>query len=105
MIDINEEKLQNIITSFDQKIETLSKIYEELDKKTEILSGNDDMWKGKTQENYYEYYKEVSMEFPEIIKELKSHSAFLKTTLENYKKEEEQTKKNIENNSEKLDVN
>ncbi len=104
-IDINEENLTSIITDFDAEIDRLKKVYEEMDSKTEVLNGSDDIWRGKTQESYYEYYKEVSSEFPDIVKEFESHSTFLKKTLENYKREEEQTKKSLDENSENLDVN
>ena len=56
-LEINEEKFSEIITSLDKEIDTLSKIYENINKEAKKIDGSNDIWKSKTQESVYNYYK------------------------------------------------
>ena len=104
-IEVKEDEFRNIIESFDNEIKNLERIYKEVDTECKKIDGSDDIWKGKAQAMTYNYYKGVSVEFPDNIERLQSLSDYLKNTLENYINGENSINSDVDASGENLDVN
>ena len=104
-IVINSEGFSNSINSFEIDVK---KVEEKLNNITNIMKeidGQNETWKSKVGTKVHEKYTEIEKKFEEINKELNNYQTFLKTTLEDYKREENKLEKSIEDNSANLDVN
>lgn len=104
-ITIKKAEFEQLINEFDREIENIKKIYSDIEEKAERLNGLDDMWKGKTQEKVYEYYYDISNDFPNNIERFESLSNYLKNTLQNYTDEEKGLNEDIDFNSKDLNIN
>ena len=102
---MDTDALDLINFSIEEKTRALDNIYKELDNKLAILDGQDQTWKGKAQEAFYEHYTGVSSHFPDIIDQLNSYVLFLAETIENYEKRDQAMDKDIDDNKNNLDVN
>lgn len=104
-IEIKEDEFRKIINDFNTEIKNLEAIYKEIENECKKIDGSDNIWKGKVQAMTYNYYKDVSSEFPDNIERLQSLSEYLNHTLENYINGENSINKDVDKNSENLNVN
>lgn len=102
---IDTPTLEIAIGQLEEKITNIQNIYDDLNKKISLLNGDNDIWKGKVQESVYNYYLELSSQFPNTIKQLNNYKNFLQTTIENYKFEEESINHDILSNESNLNIN
>lgn len=103
-ISIDAEALNEVISSLESKLATMTEIYDSLNNKLELLNGESDVWKGPSQEETYEYYKEISSRFPDTLKRLDDFIEFLKGTVQNYQNEDDSIIKDLEINENNLSV-
>ena len=102
---MDTEALDMINFSFEEKINELEELYNNMDNKLKVLDGTTDTWKGKAQEAFYDHYTRVSSHFPDIIDQLKAYSLFLAQTVEEYHEREESILNDEEKNTDRLDIN
>ncbi len=104
-IVIKENEFRQIISDLDKEIENLKEAYDDVNREAKKIDGTGDMWKGDTQRAVYNYYKEVSGQFPDNIERLESLSTYLKNTLENYINGEHSINSDVDTNSDNLNIN
>jgi len=102
---MDTDALDLINFSIEEKTRELENIYNELDNKLSILNGQDQTWKGKAQEAFYDYYTRVSAHYPDVVDQLNSYVLFLAETIENYNKRDKDISGDVDKNKENLDVN
>ena len=95
-----EEVIQELEESYNKIKDVFTK---EKTNKEEINAT--DTWTGKAQEAMYEKYELLSENFTPIEYSLGVYIKFLKKTLEDYKREEEEINRNMELVAEQLNVN
>ena len=95
-----EEVINSLEISYNVIKEILKK---EIDNKERI--NKTDAWSGPAQEAMYDKYVKLSNNFEPIDYSLKLYIVFLKKTLEDYKRIEEEINKNIDILQDNLDVN
>ena len=100
----NSKDFESIISKMEKSIIHIAEILDNESKNIENINSTD-IWKGKTQKIVYDKFKELDKNFPIIDESLKYYVDFLKKTINDYKKEEENINYNIEANIEKLDIN
>lgn len=88
--------------------ETSAKIKEILNSITELMKeidGDNETWKSKTAVSLHEKYKVTESRFKDINETFDKYNKFLKTTIEDYQREEKKEEESIESQSDNLDVN
>lgn len=105
IISIDTEALNEVISSLETKLANMTEIYDSLNTKLELLNGESDVWKGPSQEETYEYYKEISSRFPDTLKKLDNFITYLKKTVQDYKNEDDSIIKDLEINENNLSIN
>lgn len=103
-IEFNKEKLEEIIGKLNQEINNLETIYNDIDKKLESTDGTHELWKGSSQQAFYDYYKDVATDFPNALEKFRDYRDFLKMVITNYENAENDIDSDIEENSDSLDV-
>jgi uncharacterized protein YukE len=104
-LDFNKEGATQILTELREYTEKIKDIFDEVDFMMEAINGEDDTWKGKSQEAFYENFKTISGKFPTIAEDLDRQNDFLEETIENYQNRETHINKNIEDNTGDLNIN
>ncbi len=102
---MDTDALDLINFSIEEKTRELENIYNELDNKLKILNGQDQTWKGKAQETFYDYYTRVSAHYPDVVDQLNTYVLFLAETIENYNKRDKDISGDVDKNEDNLDVN
>ena len=100
----NSEKFEAIINKIEQSSLRISALFSEEGKIFENINATD-IWTGKAQKVVYNKYKDLEKNFAPIEETLQIYVAFLKNTLDSYKRHEENVINNIEINKSNLDVN
>lgn len=103
-IKIKSDDLKSCAT----KIESIGKNIEEIfNRVDEIMTSvyDSDVWKGETNEAYYNRYLELKKYFPKVNKGIVSYAKFLNVTSENYINEESKINSDINSNIDSLNVN
>lgn len=103
-ISIDENKLSNSISVFDEKIRMISDTFEKILKTLQDITGENETWRSKVAKEIAETYKNLSNEFAKIDAEFYVYSTFLKDTLENYQYENTKENRAIDTNENRLDV-
>lgn len=97
-------KFEQIITSFEDSFNKVKDLFANEKRNAEEIN-NTDTWTGATAGVMYEKYKKLSDNFQPIEYSLELYIKFLKKTLEDYRRIEEEINKNMEDFSESLNVN
>ncbi len=100
-----KEEVQEILFELIEKSKALREAYNDIEVKCKCLNGEDDMWKGKGQESFYENYLSISSEFEGINDNIDECNRFLRSTILDYLREESTIGNSIDNNSNLLDIN
>ena len=91
-----EQELLNEIIKIKQKRDELNNIYEELKKNNNILK---ESWETQTSESVFSNFKDLFYtEFEKQISDIDEDIHFLEETIKNYKKNENETNKEIDEN-------
>ena len=104
-IVVKKEEFSELIKELDQEIQKLKDVYNDIDNKSKKFNGNDEMWKGQTQEAVYAYYNDISKDFPDNVERIESLSTYLKTTLQNYVDAENSINEDVDSNYSNLSIN
>ena len=104
-IFFKKEEVQNILFQLIEKSKELKEAYLDIDNKCKVLNGEDDMWKGKGQESFYDNYLSISSDFELINDNIDECNRFLRSTILDYMKEDSTINNSIENNDNLLDIN
>lgn len=91
-----EQELLNEIIKIKQKRDELNNIYEELKKNNNILK---ESWETQTSESVFSNFEDLFYtEFEKQISDIDEDVHFLEETIKNYKKNENETNKEIDEN-------
>lgn len=104
-LKVDTEALEKVVSILEKKISNLKDIYDDIDKKLQNINGDTELWKGKVQESTYNYYLEISKDFPKTIEELNKYKSFLKNVITKHKDQNQSINKDIDNNGINLDLN
>lgn len=100
----NSEEFEKIIKNLENTLPDMALVFDSVDKCVDNINGND-LWYGKTQETFFNKYKEFRNNYQYINESFENYIKFLKITIMNYKNAEDKINKNIENNDANLNVN
>jgi uncharacterized protein YukE len=103
-IKINSESLNECAA----ELETIGKRIEDIFKNVDDIMStihDSDIWKGDTNEGFYNRYLELKKYFPKVNKGINTYANFLQETSSNYNEGEKQINSNISDNENSLDVN
>ena len=105
MIKINDSnKFENIINKIEQSTNRIAEIMEKENTNMEKINGTE-IWSGVTQEECYNKYKQLSGNYDNINKSLKTYIGFMRQTVNDYRSIENKLDSDINTNSNDLDVN
>ena len=104
-IEVKKSELEATINNLDNKTKELEKCYKKLNDKLKQLDGTNEVWSSDSQKTLYEYYLEVSKEFPNIVLKFRDYSKFLNNTLSNYVNLEKSIDSDVVENEENLNIN
>ena len=102
---INSEAFQQNISDFEMHVNKVTEYLQKIDNQMKQIDGNNELWKSRVAVCIHDDHMDLQKKFDDINKELSSYVTFLKNTLANYKTQESNIDKAIENNSSNLDVN
>ncbi len=97
-------RFEQVIASFEESFNKIKDIFANERKNAEEIN-NTDTWTGGAASVMYEKYKKLSDNFQPIEYSLELYIKFLRKTLEDYRRIEEEINKNMEDFSESLNVN
>ena len=101
---IDTAGLEKEIQVFEQSANNIRTIFEK-EKKNLLDMNNGHTWVGKAEEKMYEKQASFQNNFEPINEALEVFINFMKKTLDDYKRFEETSNKNIDENNENLKVN
>jgi uncharacterized protein YukE len=104
-IDFDEKGSSKVLGDLKTHTDNIRNTFIDIDFVMDAINGDFPVWKGASQESFYNSYKSISKSFAKIIENLDDKNSFLKTTIENYEKAEKKINSNIEEKSEELDIN
>ena len=102
---INSEAFQQNISDFEMHVNKVSEYLQKIDNQMKKIDGNNELWKSKVAVRIHDDHIDLQKKFENVNNELSSYVTFLKSTLNNYKTQENNIDKAIDNNSRLLDVN
>ena len=102
---INSEAFQQNISDFEMHVNKVSEYLQKIDNQMNKIDGTNELWKSKVAVRIHDDHMDLQKKFDDVNEELSSYVTFLKKTLTDYKTQEENIDKAIDNNSSNLDVN
>ena len=102
---INSEAFQQNISDFEMHVNKVSEYLQKIDNQMKKIDGTNELWKSKVAVRIHDDHMDLQKKFDDVNEELSSYVTFLKKTLTDYKTQEENIDKAIDNNSSNLDVN
>jgi len=97
-------KFEEIITSFESSFKIIQDIIAKEYKNVEKINETE-VWSGPSAKSMYEKYKELNSNYKLIEYSLDLYAKFMRKTLEDYRRIDEETRKNIDDMASNLDVN
>ncbi len=97
-------KFEEVIQVFEQTLPNIKNHFES-ERRISNEYNATKTWTGKSQEALYKKYTELERNFNPIVESIEIYIRFLKKTLEDYKKLEQQLNQKAEDFSEQLNVN
>lgn len=101
----NSSQFEEIINSLESSYNKIKKININENNNKEIINGDTDIWKGDSQVAMYNKYLLLSESFSKVEYSLEVYIKFLRKTLEDYTKAEQEINSNINQIANELDVN
>lgn len=95
---------EEVITSLEKSLRIIKDIFTTEKENVEMINATS-TWTGDTQKVIYGKYKMLTNNFTPIEESLEVYIRFLKKTLDDYRRMEENINKNAEESSQSLDVN
>lgn len=99
----NSEEFEQIIMSLENSYNKIKDLFQNQKRNVEEINSTD-TWTGATAEVVYNKYKLLTSNFNPIEYSLEIYIKFLRKTLEDYKRAEEEIDKNINDIQESFDV-
>lgn len=99
----DSEQFEQVIQSLETSYNKIKDIFKNQMKNAEEINGTD-TWTGATAEVMYSKYKLLTQNFNPIEYSLELYIKFLKKTLEDYRRAEEEIDRNINDIEQSLDV-
>ena len=104
-IDFDKEGASKILEDLKKRADNIKTTFDDTMYVMDVINGDFSVWKGISQESFYDSFKSIADNFPLIVDTLDSKNDFLRTTIENYERGENKINSNIEEKSEELDIN
>ncbi len=95
-IEFNREGVESILKQIEAKNENIKEILENIELMSGAFDGDDDIWKGKGQESFYESYQSIAKKFPTINEKLDDNVNFIRNMIDNYVSGEDTIDKNVD---------
>ena len=102
---INSNAFEEYINKFDSKLNEIEDTLRALSNDMKEIDGENDTWNSKTGKLVHERFSNVEKNFDSINTELSIYSLFLRDVYEDYKDEEENEIKKLNDNDSYLNVN
>lgn len=87
-MEFNKTEVERILSQIEEKNNNIKAILEDVELMSSAFDGEDDTWKGKGQESFYNSYKTIAKKFPTIEEKLDDIVKFLEDTINNYVEED-----------------
>ena len=104
-IRFNESGAKEVLSSLEKDTSYIEEMFDKIDFIMEYINGDYEIWKGPTQEKFYENFKTISKKFDGVVKGLEKNNEFLAITINNYSKNEGIINENVNMNKDNLDIN
>ena len=104
-INFNREKALEILSKLEEKRKKLNDTYNEIEKESLKINGENKNWEGQGQTKFYNSYKSIAVNFKPINEDLETANDFFKKAIESYTITEEKINNSINNNEESIDIN
>jgi uncharacterized protein YukE len=95
-IEFNKEGVESILKQIEAKNNNIKEILENVELMSGAFDGNEDTWKGKGQESFYESYKTIAKKFQTINEKLDDNVNFIRNMMDNYVNGEDTIDKNVD---------
>ena len=95
-IEFNKEGVESILKQIEAKNNNIKEILENVELMSGAFDGNEDTWKGKGQESFYESYKTIAKKFQTINDKLDDNVNFIRNMMDNYVNGEDTIDKNVD---------
>ncbi len=100
----DSSKFEAIVNNLEKSVQRINDVFTDENNNIEQIN-NTKCWSGKTEETVYGKYRELTNNYEPIKEALTNYVKFLKITLENYKQYEAMLDRQLEENSENMNVN
>ena len=101
---MNSDNLKALANQLNTKINAIESCYSEIRKSVKEIDGTNDNWKGNNQMKFYNYYFNLSKNFPENVKRLNDFHTFLLNAIKSYEERDKDISTDIDNNADNFDV-
>jgi uncharacterized protein YukE len=95
-IEFNKQGVESILKQIEAKNNNIKEILEKVELMSGAFDGNEDTWKGKGQESFYESYKTIAKKFQTINEKLDDNVNFIRNMMDNYVNGEDTIDKNVD---------
>ena len=95
-IEFNKEGVESILEQIEAKNNNIKEILENVELMSGAFDGDEDTWKGKGQESFYESYKTIAKKFQAINEKLDDNVNFIRNMMDNYESGENTIDKNVD---------
>ena len=104
-LNFNKEKAAEILEDLRAEAEDIKDIFDEVEFMMESINGDDEVWKGKSQESFYDSFRTISGKFQGITEDIDRQNDFLEGTINNYVEREQHINKQAEEKESELNIN
>ena len=104
-LNFNKEKATEVLEYLRDETENIKDIFDEVEFMMESINGDDEVWKGKSQESFYESFRTISGKFKGIGEDFDRQNDFLEGTINNYVERENHINKQAEEKASDLNIN
>ena len=94
---------ENVILEFEKELSGIKEIFDNEDKNNANIDGTD-IWRGKMQQALCGKYKELATNYSPLVESIEIYIMFLKKTIEEYKKMDQDLSNQADTLAERLDV-
>lgn len=95
-IEFNKEGVESILEQIEAKNNNIKEILKNVELMSGAFDGDEDIWKGKGQESFYESYKTIAKKFQTINEKLDDNVNFIRNMMDNYVSGEDTIDKNVD---------
>ena len=95
-IEFNKEGVESILEQIEAKNNNIKEILKNVELMSGAFDGDEDTWKGKGQESFYESYKTIAKKFQTINEKLDDNVNFIRNMMDNYVSGEDTIDKNVD---------